>query len=381
MVALLLVRMSKKEPRPVNPVVQQYLQEVARLKAEAEATTQAKLELPVEAQPPPVHIQPPKPGVYEEGGQLKLRLPEPPLEPTLDDCCQNGCMPCIFDTYRDELEFYQQSVKELREEYATAQAGMAVPIPESSTLSPDTQFRAGFSSSSPRPPPALINRESLVSDAMIRKPNGSSSSGGTPGQLLHGLTISRFTEFGVVALETVNADTVRLVCRPIGSDDQPKDATWPHQRIHAGYHVFIRVTVQGKYVTRPFTPLQVDTATTDLTFLVKVYPNHPYTATLADLKPSHRVLLRGPIPGPFKGAIGEIPQVIMLAAGSGITPMFQYLQEYFNRTRFGPRDRRALLVYSNKHYGDIWLREELQQWAGIILTYLTVELTGNESTK
>lgn len=33
--------------------------------------------------------------------------PEAPREPQLEDCCGNGCTPCVFDLYADALERYQ----------------------------------------------------------------------------------------------------------------------------------------------------------------------------------------------------------------------------------------------------------------------------------
>jgi hypothetical protein len=33
--------------------------------------------------------------------------PVPPHEPALEDCCQSGCAPCIFDLYQEALERYR----------------------------------------------------------------------------------------------------------------------------------------------------------------------------------------------------------------------------------------------------------------------------------
>ncbi|KPC53582.1 oxidoreductase-like domain-containing protein [Amantichitinum ursilacus] len=37
--------------------------------------------------------------------------PEPPFEPPLEACCGNGCDPCIFDTYGEELRRYRAELK------------------------------------------------------------------------------------------------------------------------------------------------------------------------------------------------------------------------------------------------------------------------------
>jgi hypothetical protein len=38
--------------------------------------------------------------------------PTPPIEPALEDCCQSGCDPCIFDIYQDALERYRVALQE-----------------------------------------------------------------------------------------------------------------------------------------------------------------------------------------------------------------------------------------------------------------------------
>ena len=40
------------------------------------------------------------------------KQPTPPIEPALEDCCQSGCDPCIFDIYQDALERYRVALQE-----------------------------------------------------------------------------------------------------------------------------------------------------------------------------------------------------------------------------------------------------------------------------
>ena len=35
-------------------------------------------------------------------------LPEPPTRPLDSECCGNGCSPCVFDIYDDEMEHWQK---------------------------------------------------------------------------------------------------------------------------------------------------------------------------------------------------------------------------------------------------------------------------------
>ncbi len=38
-------------------------------------------------------------------------MPEPPYEPALEECCGNGCEPCIFDIYNEALRQYRTDLK------------------------------------------------------------------------------------------------------------------------------------------------------------------------------------------------------------------------------------------------------------------------------
>lgn len=47
--------------------------------------------------------------------------PLPPDEPALEDCCQSGCDPCIFDRYSEDLARYRQALQEWEERNALRQ--------------------------------------------------------------------------------------------------------------------------------------------------------------------------------------------------------------------------------------------------------------------
>jgi hypothetical protein len=37
--------------------------------------------------------------------------PTPPERPLLEDCCQSGCSPCIFDLYEEALDRYEAQLR------------------------------------------------------------------------------------------------------------------------------------------------------------------------------------------------------------------------------------------------------------------------------
>jgi Oxidoreductase-like protein, N-terminal len=43
--------------------------------------------------------------------------PEPPVQPDLEDCCGNGCNPCIFDLHDMAMDRYRQALRAWRERH------------------------------------------------------------------------------------------------------------------------------------------------------------------------------------------------------------------------------------------------------------------------
>jgi len=48
--------------------------------------------------------------------------PVPPVQPELEDCCNSGCNPCVFDLYQSELERYRVALAEWQARHAQASA-------------------------------------------------------------------------------------------------------------------------------------------------------------------------------------------------------------------------------------------------------------------
>ncbi|AKE06194.1 oxidoreductase-like domain-containing protein [Burkholderia dolosa] len=44
--------------------------------------------------------------------------PTPPEQPELEDCCQSGCSPCVFDLYDDALARYRIALAEWEARHA-----------------------------------------------------------------------------------------------------------------------------------------------------------------------------------------------------------------------------------------------------------------------
>lgn len=44
--------------------------------------------------------------------QSSPSLPHPPVKPDVEECCNRGCCPCIFDYYWDAMERWEKTVRE-----------------------------------------------------------------------------------------------------------------------------------------------------------------------------------------------------------------------------------------------------------------------------
>jgi hypothetical protein len=44
--------------------------------------------------------------------------PQPPVRPSIDDCCRSGCVPCVFDLYEEAMERYRIELKAWGERHA-----------------------------------------------------------------------------------------------------------------------------------------------------------------------------------------------------------------------------------------------------------------------
>jgi hypothetical protein len=46
--------------------------------------------------------------------------PVPPVQPDLDDCCGDGCNPCVFDLYDEANERYRIALRAWRQRHEAA---------------------------------------------------------------------------------------------------------------------------------------------------------------------------------------------------------------------------------------------------------------------
>lgn len=127
-----------------------------------------------------------------------------------------------------------------------------------------------------------------------------------------------------------------------------------------GQHVTIAATIDGKTVSRSYTPVSNNADKGVLELVIKCYPDGLLTGRyLAGLEVGDEVQFRGP-KGAMRYRPGLCKRIGMLAGGTGITPMYQIIRAVCE----DDRDTTEIsLIYASRTEEDMLLREELESMA------------------
>ncbi|XP_040999522.1 NADH--cytochrome b5 reductase 1-like, partial [Juglans microcarpa x Juglans regia] len=127
-----------------------------------------------------------------------------------------------------------------------------------------------------------------------------------------------------------------------------------------GQHIICRgKDNQGEEVTRPYTPITLDSNVGYFELVVKMYPMGKMSHHFRELQEGDYLPVKGP-KGLFNYKPGQARAFGMLAGGSGITPMFQLIRAILENRK----DKTNVhLIYANVTLDDILLKEELDAFA------------------
>lgn len=118
-------------------------------------------------------------------------------------------------------------------------------------------------------------------------------------------------------------------------------------------------TIDGKDVSRSYTPISSDDDLGYFDLLIKTYPQGNISRVVDDLKIGDTMSVRGP-KGSFKYVPNMVREFGMIAGGTGITPMYQIIKAILKN----PEDKtRVKLLFANVTETDILMREELDSMA------------------
>ncbi|XP_027199195.2 NADH-cytochrome b5 reductase 3-like isoform X2 [Dermatophagoides pteronyssinus] len=149
-----------------------------------------------------------------------------------------------------------------------------------------------------------------------------------------------------------------------------------------GQHVYMSTTLNGKYISRSYTPVTSDDDLGYVDFVIKVYfanvhPKFPEGGKLSqflnNMKIGDKINIAGPNGNLIYKGLGKFSikegygspfiqrtysKVGMIAGGTGITPMLQIIRHVFK----DPKDNLQIwLLYANQTEKDILLRKELEE--------------------
>ncbi|KAF2155505.1 cytochrome b5 reductase-like protein [Myriangium duriaei CBS 260.36] len=127
-----------------------------------------------------------------------------------------------------------------------------------------------------------------------------------------------------------------------------------------GQHISIRGDVDGKSVSRSYTPVSNNSDPGELRLIIKMYNDGQLTGGyLSKLNVGDQVEFRGP-KGAMKYRRGLADEIGMVAGGTGITPMYQLIRAICENSR---DKTKVHLLYGSDSEKDILLRNELDTFA------------------
>ena len=150
-----------------------------------------------------------------------------------------------------------------------------------------------------------------------------------------------------------------------------------------GQHIYLTAHINGELVKRPYTPTTSDDNQGYFDLVIKVYPQGKMTQYLDKFTIGQKIDVSGPSgnliyrgkglfdvrtrkPEPFVSR--RVRQLGLIAGGTGITPMYQILNEILKeQTSIVPGEERVdikiWLLFANQTEQDILLRDILEQLA------------------
>lgn len=112
-----------------------------------------------------------------------------------------------------------------------------------------------------------------------------------------------------------------------------------------------------KPTIRPYTPISDENTKGYVELMVKKYPGGPMSSHVCEMEKNQRLLFKGPIEK-YKYEANSFDTIGLIAAGTGITPMYQLIRAVMNN----PDDKtKIVLVTANISEEDILLKHEFER--------------------
>ncbi|KAI8886568.1 hypothetical protein K501DRAFT_213709 [Backusella circina FSU 941] len=127
----------------------------------------------------------------------------------------------------------------------------------------------------------------------------------------------------------------------------------------AGQHLAIMAEINGKKISRSYTPISPEESRGYFDLVIKSYPTGNISKLMGELKVGDSIGMRGP-KGNFEYKRNMVKSIGMVAGGTGITPMLQIIRHICG----DPLDNTTIrLIFANVTEDDILLKQDLDDMA------------------
>ncbi|KAK7083903.1 NADH-cytochrome b5 reductase-like [Halocaridina rubra] len=174
----------------------------------------------------------------------------------------------------------------------------------------------------------------------------------------------KWTDFKIIQIERTSPTCFKYVFELEESECLGMDI---------GQHVIIKQMINGRSISRQYSPVSDIKQRGTFEILIKIYPKGKFTQIVKEWKVSDLIPMRGPF-GNFTYVENRYKRMVILAAGTGIAPVYQIIQ----RVVENENDITLItLIYASKSFSEILLRNELlslcQFWNFKLHHYLSCE--------
>ncbi|KAG9467552.1 hypothetical protein GDO78_014747 [Eleutherodactylus coqui] len=141
-----------------------------------------------------------------------------------------------------------------------------------------------------------------------------------------------------------------------------------HLQVPVGHHVYLKLTIEGIEVVKPYTPVSEDLVMDSIQstqsnknsiyMMIKIYTNGSFTPHIDKLEIGDYVSVSNP-QGCFRMTqIEGMEDIFLVAAGTGFTPMVKILKNVLSSSS---SLRKVKLIFFNKTEADILWKEQLEK--------------------
>ncbi|CAI5769771.1 cytochrome b5 reductase 4 isoform X1 [Podarcis lilfordi] len=143
-----------------------------------------------------------------------------------------------------------------------------------------------------------------------------------------------------------------------------------HLLVPVGHHVYLRQTITGTEIVKPYTPVPSFLVSTfknpchddqlHIFFIIKIYPSGLFTPVLDALQIGEYISVSNPEGNFMKSQMEDVEDLFLLAGGTGFTPMVKLLSCALTSSN---NLRAVKFMFFNKTEDDILWRNQLEQLA------------------